>query len=52
VPNEIAYETVFVAIVASLSKSHKKWSSFPISLGIFSLLNEKHALKVEKMEGI
>jgi hypothetical protein len=51
---EIAYQTIGVGIVASLSKSQKKqWPSFPISLGIFSLLNAKHALKeVEKMEGI
>jgi hypothetical protein len=51
---EIAYQIVGVGIVASLSKSQKKkWPSFPIPLGIYSLLNAKHALKeVEQMEGI
>jgi len=51
---EISYQIVGVGIVAFLSKSQKKqWPCFPISLGIFSLLNVKHALKgVQQMEGI
>jgi hypothetical protein len=51
---EIAYQTVSVGIATFLSRSQKRqWPSFPISLGIFTLLNANHAQKeVEKMEGI
>jgi hypothetical protein len=41
-----------LGIVASLSKNQKKqWPSFPISLGIYCLLNGKHALKEAKQLG-
>jgi hypothetical protein len=50
----ISYQTVSVGIVAFLSRSQKKqWPSFPISLGIFTLSNTKHAqTKVEQIKNI
>jgi hypothetical protein len=51
---EFAHITISFGITTSLSKSHKKQRpSLPIPLGIYSLLNAKHALKeVEQMERI
>jgi len=51
---EITYQTIVMGIFASLSKNQKKqWSSFLVSLGIYCLLNGKHALKeVEELENM
>jgi hypothetical protein len=42
-----------LVLLLPYQKSKKQWPSFPIPLGIYSLLNSKHALKeVEQLEGI
>jgi hypothetical protein len=51
---EIAYHIVSVNIAVTLAKNQKrKWPNFPISLGIYTLLNPKHAQKeVDLLDGI
>jgi hypothetical protein len=41
---EIAYQIISIDIATSMSRNQKtQWPTFPISLGIFNLLNAKHA---------
>jgi hypothetical protein len=43
---EIAYHIFVVDITVTLAKNLKKqWPNFPISLGIYTLSNPKHAQK-------
>jgi hypothetical protein len=51
---EIAYHIVVVDIAVTLAKNLKKqWPNFPISLGIYTLSNPKHAQKeIESLDRI